>query len=95
MKKLNQTQAIKAFCVSCIVDDTVGGNGSALTQITNCTAIDCPLYSHRPLNQDAKEVEKQKRIDAMSPEEFKAYQEKCDIAKERFNKLRLEGKIGN
>jgi len=93
MKKLNQTQAIRAFCTECIVDTSVGGNGKPLTQITNCTAHDCPLYHHRPLDGDAKAVEKQKKIDAMSPEEFKAYQEKCDIAKERFNKLRSEGKL--
>ena len=91
-KKLTQTQAIRAFCTSCIVD-SLGGNGSALTQITNCTAKDCPLYEWRPLNTDAKEVEKQKRIAAMTPEELVKYNAKCEIAKERFNKLHEEGKM--
>ena len=93
-KKLTQTQAIRAFCTECIYDG-IGGSGNALTQITNCTAKDCPLYEWRPLNKDAKEVEKQRKIAAMTPEELKDYEEKCEIARVRFNKLRAEGKMAH
>ena len=91
-KKLNQTMAIKAFCTQCIYDG-IGGSGSAITQITNCTSKNCPLYEWRPLNRDAKEVEKQAKIAAMTPDEFKKYEEKCQIAKDRMVKLREEGKM--
>ena len=38
---------VNAFCISCIVEPGAGG-GSWRQQVTDCTAVTCPLYPVRP-----------------------------------------------
>ena len=91
-KKLTQTQAIRAFCISCIYDPH-GGNGSMYDQIEACTAPDCALYEHRPLTTATKDKLRDEKIAAMNSEELAKYRDKQEIAKVRMDNLRQQGKM--
>lgn len=39
--------AVNATCKKCIYDE-LGGQGTWLNQVANCTSFSCPLYSVRP-----------------------------------------------
>ena len=43
--------AINETCKSCIYDDRAVGIGTWREQIEACTALDCPLYSFRPVSE--------------------------------------------
>jgi len=84
MKYKTQTIAIRAMCSQCIYDNAGLGNGTELEQITACTSPDCPLFEYRPLDKKHRDIIKQARIDAMTPEEKTKYDEKCKLAGERL-----------
>jgi len=43
--KASPRMAIKAFCLECM--------GYQRTEVTHCTAPECPLYTHRPFQKRA------------------------------------------
>ena len=81
-------KSIRAFCEQCIVDSEVSGNGSAVQQIEDCTAKDCPLYEHRALTSKTKAKLLQKRINGMSEIQRQAYNIKADKARKILHKTR-------
>jgi NMD protein affecting ribosome stability and mRNA decay len=49
--------AINGFCRDCIVDVNPR-NGTALSQITNCTSYNCKLYPFRPTTRVRSNIER-------------------------------------
>jgi len=45
-------QAINGFCKECIYDDK--SEGTWRQQVEGCTAINCPLFSWRPITMSTK-----------------------------------------
>ena len=82
MPKLSRQKAIEAYCRECICDDL--DTGTWRGQVTGCTAVDCPLYEYRPLDQEAKAIRKRERYDALSEEEKKAYDKRAKEAAQRM-----------
>lgn len=82
-KKLPPSKAIAVFCKECIYDPH-GGNGSWINQIEECTAPECPLYEHRPLTGNTREILREEKVAAMSPEELIKYKKRQDGARNNF-----------
>jgi len=45
-KKISPMQAIKAFCINCV--------GDIRSDITKCSAKQCPLFIYRPYQKDTE-----------------------------------------
>jgi hypothetical protein len=48
MTRLTRQEAIEAFCKQCIYDPGCGG-GTWKEQVSQCTAVRCPLWRYRPI----------------------------------------------
>lgn len=68
---------INGFCRDCIVDVNPG-NGTALSQITNCTSYNCKLYPFRPITR-VRSIEERNLILARENSEKGTTDEQSDV----------------
>ena len=84
-------KAIEEKCRDCNYDPL--DNGTWRQQIESCTSEDCSLWHFRPITIAKKQENRQKVINAMSPEERLKIEEKSRTFRERM-KLAEKSKTG-
>lgn len=85
MSKLTIKQAVEQNCFDCTYDPL--DVGSKHQQTENCTITTCALWEFRPVTGATKKNRHAEKLEAMTPEQRRAYDLRTQEAAERFRAM--------